>query len=300
MRRRLSRWFAAGLLFFVVIVAISYGYSIVLAKAYIMESGIVYKTGGDYRLEMDIYSPKSVDKKMPTLVYIHGGGWYSGDKTTGAGQEDIPELVSRGYVVAAVNYRLAPKYKFPAQIEDVKCAVRFLRANASKYGIDVDHIGVWGDSAGGHLAALLGVTSSSDDFDGPGWYDGESAQVQAVASLCGPTDLTDFYERDNSYHIEHVFGTSDRESQIISQASPLNHVSSDDPPFLIVHGERDEIVLADQSRAFHDRLVSVGVPSILVIIKNCGHCFVPVGETIQPTRTQITHMLADFFDQCLR
>jgi acetyl esterase/lipase len=298
--RQSFRGFLAVLLFLATITVASYGCSFALAKAYLEERDVVYKTVGDCCLKMDIYRPTSPDGLTPAVVYIHGGGWYSGDKTTGAGQDDISEMISRGYVVAAINYRLAPRYQFPAQIEDVKCAIRFLRANAAQYGIDAAHIGVWGDSAGGHLAALLGVTDASDGFEGYGWYDEQSDQVQAVASLYGPTDLADFYKNDNSPHIEHVFGTADRESAIISQASPLTYVSDDNPPFLIVHGEEDEVVAVTQSQAFYERLVSADVPATLVIVENCGHCFTPVGEPINPTRTQITLMLADFFDQYLK
>lgn len=298
--RQLFRGFAAALLLLAAITAASYGCSFALAKSYTVERDVVYKTVGDCSLKMDIYRPTAADGLTPAVVYIHGGGWYSGDKTTGAGQDDIAEMISRGYLVAAVNYRLAPRYQFPAQIEDVKCAIRFLRANAVRYGIDAAHIGVWGDSAGGHLAALLGVTDASDGFEGYGWYDGQSDQVQAVASLYGPTDLAEIYERDKSPHMEHVFGTADPESTVISQASPLTHVSSDDPPFLIVHGEADEVVLVEQSQVLYERLVSAGVPTTLVIVGNCGHCFMPVGGPICPSRAQITLMLADFFDQCLK
>jgi len=298
--RQLFRGFTAALLFFATITVASYGCSFEIAKSYIVERDVVYKTVGDCFLNMDIYRPTSADRLTPAVVYVHGGGWYSGDKTTGAGQEDIPEMISRGYVVATVNYRLAPRYKFPAQIEDLKCAIRFLRANSARYGIDATHIGVWGDSAGGHLAALLGVTDVSDGFDGCGWYDEQSDRVQAVASLYSPTDLAEVYRRDKSPHMEHVFGTADRESLIISQASPLTHVSADDPPFLIIHGELDEVVLVDQSQALYERLVSAGVPATLMIVENCSHCFTPVGDPINPTRSQITRMLADFFDQCLK
>jgi len=290
--RQLLRGFAAAFFLFAANAALSYAWPFTLDKAGTVERDVVYKTVGDYSLKMDIHRPPSADELLPAVVYVHGGGWYSGDKTAGAGQQDIPELLSRGYVVAAVNYRLAPKYKFPAQIEDVRCAVRFLRENAVRYGIDAARIGVWGDSAGGHLAALLGTAGASDEE--------EADRVQAVASIYGPTNLAEICERDKSPHMEHVFGTADGTAPAINLASPLTHVSGDDPPFLLVHGEADEVVPVYHSLAFYERLVSAGVPTELVIVENCGHCFISSGEPVCPTRTQITHILADFFDRYLK
>lgn len=265
-----------------------------------VESDITYGAVGDSTLKMDIYYPLAADGLVPALVYIHGGGWYSGDKTSGAGQSDIPTLVARGYLVAAINYRLAPRYKFPAQIEDVKCAVRFLRANAATYGIDPTHIGAWGDSAGGHLASLLGVTDANAEFEESGGYAEQSSRVQAVVDMFGPADLTLTFERDKSPHMEHVFGTADCTAQIIKQASPVTYVSSDAPPFLIIHGEKDEVVLLDQSEALYRRLVSANVPVNLIVVENSGHSFTSVGGNITPTRAEITNTIADFFDQYLK
>ena len=265
-----------------------------------VERDITYGTAGDVVLKMDIYYPLALDGPLPAVVYVHGGSWYSGDKVTGVGQFDIPQLVARGYLVAAVNYRLAPRHKFPAQIEDVKCAIRFLRANAATYGLDPAHIGAWGDSAGGHLVALLGLADASAGFDSSGGYANQSSQIQAVVDMFGPADLTVTFEKDKSPLLEHVFGTTDHKSQIVRQASPVTYVSSDDPPFLIFHGEKDNQVLLDQSQALYERLVSADVPATMVIVKNCGHGFAPVGGPITPTRTEITNRIADFFDQYLK
>lgn len=237
---------------------------------------------------------------MPAILYVHGGGWTKGDKRAGAGAEDIPELVSRGYLVAAVNYRLAPQYKFPAQIEDLKCAVRFLRANAAAYGIDPDHIGAWGGSAGGHLVALLGVTDATAGFEGSGGYASQSSRVQAVVDMFGPTDLTAVFQGAAPPLMEQVFGITDKNSDIIKRASPVTWVSSDDPPFLILHGEKDALVPLSQSEKFYDRLVATGVPATLTMVENAGHGFAPAGGTIDPSRTEITGLVADFFDQYLK
>lgn len=268
-----------------------------------VERDITYKTIGDISLKMDIYYPIASPGPMPTLVYVHGGGWYSGDKTTGIGQGDIPGFVSRGYVVASINYRLAPRYKFPAQIEDVKCAVRFLRANASTYRIDPMHIGAWGDSAGGHLAALLAVNANDAAFqDTAECFDHNnfSDRIQAACNMYGPTDLVAFSEKAKTQLVEHVFGTDDPADPVIRRASPISHVSEDDPPFLIIHGEKDDVVLLSQSVKLYRRLLTASVPVELMIVRNCGHCLVSVGGALYPTRAEITDRMASFFDKYLK
>lgn len=269
-------------------------------KIIAVERDVTYKVVDDISLKMDIYYPVKRAGKLPAVVYIHGGGWYSGDKTGGAGQDDIPELVDRGYIVASVNYRLAPEYKFPAQIEDIKCAIRFLRENAAVYGIDTAHIGAFGDSAGGHLASLLGVTDAAAGFQGLGWYDEQSDKVQAVVNMFGPADLTLNFQKDRSLLIEHVFGTIDENSSIIRQASPISYVSFDDPPFLIIHGDKDNEICPCQSEILYQKLVSAGIPASLMIVSNCSHSFLPVGEAINPSRDEITDTMGDFFDRFLQ
>jgi acetyl esterase/lipase len=261
---------------------------------------VTYGTADGVALKMDIYYPKMSDGAVPAVLYVHGGGWTKGDKRAGAGSTEIPELVSRGYLVAAINYRLAPQYKFPAQIEDVKCAVRFLRANAATYGIDPYHIGAWGGSAGGHLVALLGVTDVNAGFECTGGYANQSSRVQAVVDMFGPTDLTAIFQGAGTQLMKEVFGTADKSSDIVKRASPVTWVSSDDPPFLILHGEEDILVPPSQSKILYERLIAAGVPATLVIVKNAGHGFAPAGGTIDPSRTEITVLVADFFDQYLK
>jgi acetyl esterase/lipase len=265
-----------------------------------MEKDVTYCAVDGIALKMDIYYPRTASRPAPAVLYIHGGGWYTGDKTTGAGQHDISTLTAHGYLVAAVNYRLAPRYKFPAQIEDVKCAVRFLRANASVYGLDPGHIGAMGDSAGGHLASLLGVTGTKDIFEDSICYADQSSQVQAVVDMFGPADLKLTFERDKSPHMEHVFGTDDSKSDIIKQASPVTHISSDAPPFLIIHGENDDVVLLDQSNALYNRLKAANVPASLIIVRNCSHGFISVGDGMTPNRVEITNSVVEFFDRYLK
>ncbi len=265
-----------------------------------VQKDVVYSCGADKPLAMDIYSPSQKEGLFPAIIYVHGGGWYSGDKTTGAGQDDIQALVNNGYLVASIDYRLAPKYQFPAQIEDLQCAVRFLRSNAVLYNIDPARIGVFGDSAGGHLAALLGTSDDSDWPDNSPLPGCQSARVQAVADMFGPMDLTRHFERQWSLVIEHVFGTSDPESENVRQASPVTYITQDDPPFLIIQGDRDEVVAPEQSEILFNKLTSAGIPATLVSVRNSGHEFVPVGGSLSPSRSEITILLVDFFDRCLK
>jgi acetyl esterase/lipase len=263
------------------------------------ERDVTYCTLDGVELKMDIYRPQGSAAPTPALLYVHGGGWTGGDKRSGEGIRDIPELLARGYLVAAVNYRLAPRYKFPAMIEDVKCAVRFLRANAERFSINPEKIGAWGGSAGGHLVALLGTADATAGWD-VGQYLEQSSRVQAVVDMYGPTDLTVLFEGANPRLMEQVFGTSDRNSETLQKASPVNWVSSDDPPFLILHGERDPLVPVSQSQIFYEKLRAAGVPATFVIVKNAGHGFAPLGGPISPSRQELTKMIGDFFDQYLK
>ncbi len=263
------------------------------------ERDVTYCTLDGVELKMDIYRPQSSTAPTPALLYVHGGGWTGGDKRSGEGIRDIPDLLARGYLVAAVNYRLAPRYKFPAMIEDVKCAVRFLRANAERFSINPEKIGAWGGSAGGHLVALLGTADATAGWE-VGQYLEQSSRVQAVVDMFGPTDLTVLFEGANPKLMEQVFGTSDRNSEILKRASPVNWVSSDDPPFLILHGERDPLVPVSQSQLLYEKLQATGVPVTLVIVKNAGHGFAPMGGPISPSRQELTKMIGDFFDQYLK
>ena len=271
------------------------------AKLGSVERDLTYGNAAGIDLKLDIYYPKTAEGAVPTVVYVHGGAWIQGDKSTGAGAVEIPELVSRGYLVASINYRLAPQHKFPAQIEDVKCAIRFLRANASRYGIDPERIGAWGGSAGGHLVALLGTSDASTGWEGSGGYAGESSRVKAVVDLFGPTDLTAIVPgTTNASTLENVFGTSDPRSEIAKWASPVTHISADDPPFLILHGDKDNVVPLSQSQILYDRLLAAGVPATLVVVKNGGHGFSAVGGAMSPSRSEITSIIADFFDKHLK
>jgi len=265
-----------------------------------VEKDVVYRVFQDTSLTMDLYFPEQRGTQSPLIIYIHGGGWYSGDKATGIGLNNMPELVRRGYVVASINYRLAPRYMFPAQIEDVEYAVDFLRSNASTYRIDPAHIGVMGESAGGHLAALLGLSDERQWLDGAHGGVSQSPRVQAVVDMFGPSDLKLTFEQHWSMLIEHVFNTSDPESELIKRASPVTYVSRQAPPFLILHGDKDNQVSLDQSMELYSKLKAESDPATLVVVKNADHEFVPEGGPISPSQKQIDRSIADFFDKYLK
>jgi len=259
---------------------------------------ITYCKVGSRELRMDAYLPKNRSTSpLPALIYIHGGAWITGDKDEGPIEQDLSELLTRGYAVFSINYRLGPTNQFPSQVEDCKCAVRSLRANATKYSIDARRIGVWGSSAGGHLAAFLGTTNGISQLEGYGGYPEESSAVQAVATYFGPADLTtsDWGFIDKLGFLV-VFGTSKN----WGKASPITYVSRGDAPFYVIGGDRDDRVDVRQQQMMHAKLQAAGVPSELLIIKNCDHEFAPKGGLLNPSRSEVTKRLADFFDRNIR
>ena len=258
------------------------------AKLGTVEKDVPYCVMDGVALNMDIYYPTVNNGPFPVAMYVHGGGWRTGDKAVGTGQTDIPALQAAGFLVVSVNYRLAPEYKFPAMIEDVKCAVRSLRAHAGQYNLNPDRIGAWGTSAGGHLVAMLGTTDETAGFE-VGEYLDYSSRVQAVVVMFGPADLTvGLGEAGN--RARSIFGDFD-----LGLASPVTYVSADDPPFLILHGEKDTTVSIRQGEILLKALEQVNVPAELVRVANAGHSFQPEGGPISPTREEITQRVVEFF-----
>jgi acetyl esterase/lipase len=259
-----------------------------------VERDITYATAGGVALKLDLYFPAGAGgEPAPVAVYLHGGGWRGGSKAIGGWMKNVTaELLGRGYVVAAVDYRLVPDVTWPAFFHDVKAAVRFLRASAGKYHLDPDRVGTWGTSAGGHLAALLGTTDAAAGLEGDGGNPDQSSRVQAVVDLFGPTDLPRM--RRAAEMAEIAFGGTGG----LKQASPVEYVSRDDPPFLIIQGDSDRVVPAEQSEFLHERLRSAGALAKLVIVKNGSHGL--NSDDITPTRSELVKMIGDFFDQHLR
>ncbi|MFM8320392.1 MAG: alpha/beta hydrolase fold domain-containing protein [Chloroflexota bacterium] len=258
-----------------------------------------YCKAGAVVLKMDVYYPHRLKPAAPLVIYIHGGGWTSGDKGDLISREFFPALQQAGYTVAAINYRPAPRFKFPAMIEDVKCAVRSLRANAAAYQVDPQRIALLGASAGGHLAALAGLAGEPAGWD-VGQYLDQSSEVQAVVDLFGPADLRRMALGGDRRLGEQVFGLLYTDDDLLSSYSPLTYVHADAPPFLLLHGDQDRTVPLQQSQLLYDALRAAGAPVELVVVQNAGHSFRQAGEApIDPSLEQIVARVLDFLRENL-
>lgn len=261
---------------------------------------ITYCSPDGVALQLDLYLPQEpAGGPWPTLVYVHGGSFTGGDKRKGSGLLDIPVVIKHGYAVAAVNYRLMPQHRYPAGLEDVKCAVRFLRAHGVQYRLLTDRIGLWGGSAGGYYAAMAGLTNDNAAYE-KGEHLEQSSRVDVVVDMFGPTDLTAELDWLQTLLLRRAFGTDDASDPILRQASPVFQTPvAPVPPFLIIHGEDDSAVPVAQSRALYEKLQQDGAAVTLVIVQNANHNFKPTGGEISPTRREISEQMAAFFDQHL-
>jgi acetyl esterase/lipase len=239
---------------------------------------LVYRKIGGTTLLLDLYLPKNPTVTPPIILCIHGGGWSRGRKSNCR----AVIMVKAGYAVASIEYRLSSEAPFPAQIEDCKAAVRWLRANASKYQYDAERIGVWGHSAGGNLAALLGTSGGVAALEGKGDNQNYSSRVQAVYEISGPADLVrmdDDVANSSSPKAQKarqaveglIGGPLATKKAVAVAASPITYVSNDDPPFLIIHGDEDATVPVSQSRLLAAALKKAGVPVTLEIAVGRGH-----------------------------
>ena len=253
-----------------------------------IERDIPYCVVDGIPLLMDIYFPAE-GGTWPVILSVHGGGWSGGDKAQVDGG-----LTEFGYLVVAINYRLYPEARFPAMIEDVKCAIRSLRAHAAEYNLDPDRIGLTGGSAGGHLVALAGTADESAGFD-VGEYLEQSSRVQAVQVVAGPSDLTLPFPDWAGSTLREVFGADQ-----LAGASPVTYISEDDPPFLIFHGEVDGVVPVQQAVVLHEQLLEAGVASRLVIIENADHGLNAIDGPISPAWEELLQISLDFWATNLR
>lgn len=255
---------------------------------------LAYVEGGHERQTLDLYRPKDAEGPLPVIVWVHGGAWFGGSKDGGG-----PALLfaARGYAVASLNYRLSQHARFPAQIEDCKAAIRWLRANARTYNLDPDRFGAWGASAGGHLVALLGTSGDVPDLEGDLGIKGPSSRVQAVVDWFGPTDLTRMggsHDRPDSPESRLLGGPVQANRDRAARANPITYVSKDDPPFLILHGDRDATVPFGQSELLRDALEAAGVETTFRPIEGAGHG----GPAF--TSQQNRRAVEDFFDRHLK
>ncbi len=227
-----------------------------------------YAPNGHSRQKLDLYVPEFGKGPFPLIVWIHGGAWREGSK-----ERCLPLPWSKkGYAVASINYRLSSDARFPAQIMDCKTAIRWLRTHAERYRIDAQRVLAWGGSAGGHLASLVGTAGHMAEWEEEYWPG--SSQVQAVIDWYGRADLTPVATDPswaNSPSSQLLGGWGQGVAQRARKASPLWHVSKDDPPFLIMHGEKDNVVPLRQSLTFAEALRATGVKVKMVILRGAGH-----------------------------
>ncbi|MCI0703078.1 MAG: alpha/beta hydrolase [Planctomycetia bacterium] len=254
------------------------------------------------RNTLNLFVPKA-DKPLPLIIWIHGGAWSAGSKD---GNNPAMRFLGQGFAVAAINYRLSQHAVYPAQIQDCKEAVRFLRANAKKYNLNPDAFGVCGASAGGHLVALLGTSGGVKELAlAESKHKDVSDKVQCVVDFFGPTDLLKMAAQSGpNSKIDHnspkspesrlIGGAIQENKEKAAKANPITYIDKDDAPFLILHGDMDPLVPPGQSELLHEALKKAGVPSELVVIKGGGHG----GSGFATAENQ--DKIAKFFDKHLK
>ncbi|MBI38587.1 MAG: hypothetical protein CMF59_03245 [Leptospiraceae bacterium] len=254
------------------------GAAIQPATSYSMEKDLVYDRTSDYSLLADLYRPSGSEEARPGILVLHGGSWQRGSKER---MSDVAnELAAQGFVVLNANYRLAPDHPYPAQIEDVRKAIQYMRSNAESWSMDPDRIGVLGYSAGGHLALLLALLPGSDE-----------ARVQAVVTAGAPTDLTAYGDIVTMHRLlKAEFRT---QPEVYRQASPLYHASPSAPPLLLIHGRYDWIVPISHARKLAAAMAKKGGSIDLVELPD-GHMGTTLGVNEESLRATV-----DFFQDRL-
>ena len=279
-----------------------------------IEYGTYSLTEGEGKLLLDLYLPEiKASQPLPLLIYIHGGGWLQGKKEACPGKI----VAQRRYIMACVSYRLSNQAIFPAQIHDIKKAVRWLRLNAEKYNIDPNKFGAWGESAGGHLSALLGTSAGVKSLEGEPKYPQISSNIQAVCDWYGPTDFTQVpaaFEEPFTDEVSEKYknqpwltytiathlllGDSvSKKTELAALANPITHVDANDPPFLIVHGKLDKVVPLSQSELLAKALREKGVDVTLIKAPNLGHSYAGKGERFD---SKLINRAIKFFNKHLR
>ncbi len=273
----------------------------------ILETDVPYGTGEGRDLLMDVLRPDvPPHPERPAVIWVHGGGWRGGVRD----QHPNRMLAARGFVTVSISYRFSQEATFPAQIHDVKAAIRSLRTNAMRWGIDPERIGIWGHSAGGHLAALAAVSSGIPALEGDGGSPDESSDVQAAVPMSAPTDfLVDWYA-DSGFPPHEAFsavpqllgGLDLADPDLAEQArlaSPTALATADAPPMLVIHGTLDDLVPVGQARSLVTTLLDLGVEASLLELPKIDHSqdamLGPEDGTLGPVRREIV----DFFVRTL-
>jgi acetyl esterase/lipase len=273
-----------------------------LAASVRVVENLPYVPGDNRRQRLDLLLPRQPngDRPLPLVIFIHGGAWRGGERRAGFGALG-PLVASGDYAGATISYRLTDEARWPSQIHDCKAAVRWIRANAGRFGVDPDRIAVMGSSAGGHLAAMLGTSGEVTRLEGAlGAHVGVSSRVACVVDLYGPSDLARMglfpssmdHDAPDSPEARLIGGPPPKNPEAARDASPVSYVTPDDPPFLIVHGTKDDVVPYDQSVRLHEALKKAGVEATLIAVERGGH-----GNFANP---EIPLRLQTFFDRHLR
>ncbi len=262
---------------------------------------LIYGRVGERELPLDLYLPPDTSSAVPVVIWIHGGGWRGGSKGNGG---RALNMTKRGFAVVDVEYRLSGEALFPAQIEDCKTAVRWVRANAKKYNLDPDRIGAWGSSAGGHLVAMMGLTHDENVFETDD-HSQYSSQVQVICNWFGPTDflrMNDFegridHDAADSPESRLIGGPIQENKEKVAAANPITYVSKNDPPMLIMHGEKDQSVPYNQSELLYAAMQKVGLDVTLYKVVNADHGF---RNATQDSAASLFEMSAQFLEKHLK
>jgi acetyl esterase/lipase len=266
------------------------------------ERNIPYVEKGHANQVLDIFLPeKPSDKPLPLMIWIHGGAWLAGSQAN----PTVVYLVNKGFAVASIEYRFSQHGIWPAQAHDCKAAIRFLRANAGKYHFDPDRFAVGGDSAGGHLAAFVGTSGDAKEIEGDLGHLNVSSRVQAVVDLFGPTDLTIMgqqagprsmvkHDAPDSPESKLMGGPIQEKRDLARTANPLTYIDQKDPPFLILHGDNDQLVPLGQSVILAKALIDTGVEVTMKTLPGAGHG----GREFYNADSQ--HMLEEFLVRQLK
>ena len=255
---------------------------------------IVYSRPGGADLRLDLACPAEGAGPFPAVVVFHGGAWRTGSKW--GNRPLLAEFARRGYVAISPDYRHCPRDRFPAQVHDAKAAVRWLRSHAAEYRVDVDHIGAMGYSAGGHLAAMLGVTGPDDGLEGEAPPGAPSSKVQAVVNYFGPTDLNakDVSDLARSLVRDFLGAFPADKPDLAARASPLTFLTADDAPILTFHGTKDPLVPPTQATRFAEAMTRAGLTGRAELIVGAGHGW--FGDEMKRTMAETY----DFFETHLR
>lgn len=285
------------------LIVLAGGMTCASAEEIVVEENVQYVNNIFLPLTLDIARPAG-EGPYPAIVFIHGGGWRQGSRRSY--REKIEEAAKRGYVAATISYRLlswegdekAPTKingNFPAQVNDCKSAIRWLRANAKKYHVNPDKIGVTGGSAGGHLSLMVGLTDAKD-LEGKFENLDQSSKAQAVVNVFGPTEMVSSYEKSIAPYIFALFmgGPPERAADNYKAASPITYVTADDPPVLTIHGTNDALVPFDQATQLDEAMKKAGVSHTLLKLEGAGHGF--FGDHAK----QADEAMWEFFDKHLK